>query len=124
MKFLIFLLLISSFAFGSEDLTKIAICSDGETKDSPVSSLAGRANYFQIYDLEGNLLEIIENPYKDQKSGVGPKVIEFLSKKGIKKIVAGKFGEKIIDILKEKDIKYLEFKGKVQDALKNVIISK
>lgn len=92
--------------------------------DSNVSSLAGRASFFQIYDSKGNLLEIKENPYKDQKSGVGPKVIEFLISKGIKKIVAGKFGEKMVEILKEKNIEYLEFKGKVEEALKNVTISK
>lgn len=35
-------------------------------------------------------------------------------------VVAGEFGEKMIQAMKEKGIKYLEFKGNAEEALKKV----
>lgn len=117
MKKLFFILFFSGFFLNSGEIEKIAICAEGKTDDSQVSNLAGRASFFQIYDYSGKLIDIMENPFKDAKSGAGVKVLELLEKKNVKLIVSGKIGAGMLDGMKEKGIKGLEFKGTVKEAL-------
>lgn len=124
MKKLIFVLFV--FVFSADLLTneikeKIAIFSDGKDENSLISELAGRAPFFHIYESSGKLIEIVENPYKDAKSGAGIKVLEFLEKKGAKLFVANKFGTGMREGMDDKGIKGMEFKGTVKEALKKLL---
>lgn len=118
------MVLILPMAYAVQDTGKIAIASTGKTVSDPVSTLAGRAPYFLIFDSSGKLLEAIENPYKTSRGGAGIAVADFLGKKGVSKIAAGTFGPMMINAMESKKITYVEFKGSVEQALKYILDAK
>ncbi len=99
----------------------IAVASEGETLDAAVSHLAARAPYFLIVDGTGNLREAAENPYKDIRGGAGVSAANFLAEKNVTIVVAGNFGNKMIDALKAQEITYVKFEGTVADAVDKVL---
>jgi len=66
-------------------------------------------------------LEAVDNPYKTAKGGAGPSVVPFLAQKGVAFVVAGEFGEKMIQAIEAQGIGYLEFSGSAEAALKKVL---
>ncbi len=96
---------------------KIAIASEGKTKDSTVSGRAGRAPYYLIFESK-KLLEAWKNPFAVGGGGAGFSVAKVLGDKGVKKIIAGKAGPNYAVALKERGIKFKEAEGKVSAFLK------
>ncbi|MCE5311736.1 MAG: hypothetical protein LLF86_01135 [Nitrospiraceae bacterium] len=121
---LLCIVLVAPAAYAAQDSGKTAIASPGKTITDPVSTLAGRAPYFQIFDSTGKLIETIENPYKNSRGGAGIAVADFLAKKGVSKIAAGTFGPMMISAMESKKISYIEFKGSVEQALKYILDAK
>jgi len=97
---------------------KIAVASTGETTAASVSNLAARSPYYLIFDGTGRLIEVIANPYKDAARGAGPSAANFLAAKGVTIVIAESFGIKMINVLKNKHIRYVEFEGRVNEAVK------
>lgn len=104
-----------------EEGTKIALCTEGNTQDSEISPIAGRAKYFQIYDSSGKLLEVIENPFGSRGMQLGIKVANLMEEKGVKIVVAGRFGPQMLKELESRNIKTQEFQGSVKKALENIL---
>ena len=121
--FIAFFFVFQPYVMGEKE-TIIAVASDGETLDAAVNSLAARGPYFLIVDSKGNLMEAIENPYKDTRGGAGVSAANFLAGKNVTILVAGNFGNKMKDALKAKDIACFEFKGIVKDAIKKILEKK
>jgi predicted Fe-Mo cluster-binding NifX family protein len=96
---------------------KIAIASLGKTKDSTISEQAGRAPFYLIFK-DKKLEEIFQNPFRFGGGGAGTSVAKALSDKNVDIIIAGKFGENVKIFFEEKNIKLIEQKGKITDALK------
>jgi len=117
---LVLVLLITSLVYAA-DKGKVAVAAEGKTATAEVSGVSGRSPYFLIFDGDGKLLEAVDNPYKAAKRGAGPSVVPFLSQKGATFVVAGKFGENMIQTMKAKGIEYLEFHGSAEAALKKVL---
>lgn len=115
--------LLTSIAFPA-DQGKIAVAAEGKTAAAKVSAVAARAPYFLIFDGFGKLLEAVDNPYQDAKGGAGTSVVPFLAQKGATVVVAGEFGENMIQAMKGKGIRFLEFKGSTEEALKKVLEAK
>jgi len=103
------------------DKTKIAVASDGTTPASAVSPVAGRSSYFLIFDGKGGFIEALGNPYRNAGGGTGSLVVDFLAGKGVKTIIAGAFGDKMIATTKVKGINHIEFKGTAADAVKKAV---
>ena len=99
----------------------IAVASDGETLKAAVSYVAARCHYFLIVGNKGNLLEAVENPYKDTRGGAGVSAANFLAKKNVKIVVAENFGMKMIDALKAQEIAHFEFEGTAEKAIRKVL---
>jgi predicted Fe-Mo cluster-binding NifX family protein len=99
----------------------IAVASDKKTQPANVSSQAARCAYYMIFDSKGKLLDVIENPFKDASGGAGSSAANFLDNKGVTVVVAGSFGNKMINAMKSKGIKFTEFKGIAGDAVKEVL---
>ncbi len=89
---------------------KIAITSQGNSLDSLVDQRFGRCAYFAFYDTESKELEFVENAGKNAEEGAGPTAVAFVANKGVHKIVAGEFGFKIKDMLKELNIQMIIMK--------------
>ncbi len=100
---------------------KIAVAADSKTAEAFVSSKAARCPYYLIFDSKGKLTEVIDNPYEDASGGAGPSAANFLAQRGVTMVVAGNFGSKIINTLKNSGVTHFEFKGSVGDAVKRAL---
>ncbi len=78
---------------------KIAISSTGNSPDSKLDQRFGRCTAFAIYDTVTENIEMITNPHKDGREGVGPAAVQLVAGHGVKKIISGEFGFKIKSLL-------------------------
>jgi len=104
-----------------EQPEKIAIASDGETKESQVAEQGGRCDWFLFFNAEGELLETAENPYKNERGGAGVSSADFLADKKATVFVAGMVGGKMRDVLDSHEIEYISFSGTVEEALSHIL---
>ena len=99
---------------------KIAIASDKKNIDSIVSNRGGRADYYLIFE-DKKLTETIKNPFAVGGGGAGFSVIEMLNDKKVDKIICGKFGNNMIDAMKEKNIDFEEIQNKkIENIIKDI----
>ena len=115
------LLMVSSLVFAGEK-DKIAVSASDKTPAASVSKQAGPSPFFQIFDGKGKLIETIANPFKEGGGGIA--VADFLAGKGVTIVVAEGFGDKIVQVMKDKGMKAVAFKGSVEEAVKKVLQSK
>jgi predicted Fe-Mo cluster-binding NifX family protein len=100
---------------------KIAVAANSKTAEASVSNMAAKCPYYHIFNNKGELIEVIDNPYRDTSGGAGPLAANFLAQKDIDIIVAESFGSKMIDALRNSGKTHFEFKGRVDDAIKKVL---
>ena len=100
---------------------KIAVASCDKTAKASVSNEAAKCPYYLMFDSKGEMTEVIDNPYGDASRGAGPLAANFLAQKGVTIVIAGNFGSKMINTLKNKNITHFEFKGRVDEAVKRVL---
>lgn len=93
---------------------KIAIASEGKDVESEVSEKGGRAPYYLVFENK-ELIETIKNPFAAGSGGVGFSVAHILADKSVELVVAGKFGGNMESVLKDKEIEFKEFVGKVKE---------
>jgi predicted Fe-Mo cluster-binding NifX family protein len=115
---LVVLFMASALAFAGQK-EKIAVAANGPTLASAVGGQPARSPYFLLFDGKGKLTEAISNPAKD-----GIAVTNFLAGKGVTVAVAGEYGPRIVEVMKNKGIKAVTFKGSVEEAVKKVLQSK
>jgi predicted Fe-Mo cluster-binding NifX family protein len=98
---------------------KIAVASDGKSDTAKVSAVAARSPFFLMFGQDGKFLEAIANPHKDAGGNASGLVTAFLSDKGVTDVIAGNFGDKMKNALKQKGIASFELKGSsAADAVK------
>lgn len=127
MKKMIFIslafLLLCPVMVNAADLEKmkIAVAADSKTAKASVSNIAAKCPYYHIFNNKGELIEVIDNPYRDTSRNAGPLAANFLAQKNIDIIVAESFGSKMIEALNNSGKTYFEFKGNIADAIKKVL---
>jgi len=100
---------------------KIAVASSNKTAKASVSNKAAKCPYYLIFDGEGKLTGVIDNPYGDASGGAGSSAANFLAREGVIIVIAGNFGSKMINTLEDSGIAHFEFKGSVGDAVKRAL---
>ncbi len=95
---------------------RIAVASLGESEDSEISNVAGRAPFYLVFE-EGKLVDTLKNLFRFGGGGSGTSIAKMLSDNKIDKVIAGKFGPNVEAFFKEKNIQIIEKKGKVKDVL-------
>ncbi len=83
---------------------KIAISTNGLTRDSLLEQRFGRCNYFQIYDTEDKSFKVIENHGFSASGGAGIASANQLIDRGISVIITGSLGPNAFEIIEEAKI--------------------
>lgn len=117
---ILFLFPIMVNAAESENM-RIAVAANNKTEGATVSERAAKCPYFLMFDKNGELIEVIDNPYKDAMRDAGTSAANFLVQKDVDIIVAGSFGLKMIDALRSNGKIHFKFKGTVDDAVKKAL---
>jgi len=116
---LVVFFLMTGFVYAGQK-ERIAVAADEKVPEAAVSGQAGRSSFFLLFDEKGTFLEAMVNPYKEGSSA-GIAVVDFLAAKGVTAVVAGSFGDRITEGMKNKGIRALTFKGKATDAVKKIL---
>ena len=100
------ILFLCSVAVNAADFKneKIAVASSGKTLKASVSNKAAKCPYYLIFDSKGELIKVIDNPYGNASGGAGPSAANFLAQQGVTLVIAGNFGSKMNNTLKNKGI--------------------
>jgi len=98
----------------------IAVAANDNTVSAAVGNQPGPSPFFLFFDKQGVFVGAVNNPYKDA-GNPGPVVLDFLASKGIKILVAGWFGPQIVEVMKSKGMRPVEFKGNAKDAVKKAL---
>jgi predicted Fe-Mo cluster-binding NifX family protein len=86
---------------------KYAITSTGDSVDALLDQRFGRCAWLVIYDAESRAKEFIPNPYREEETEVGPRVVELVDDRGVKRIISGSFGIRIKSLLDSKKIQMI-----------------
>lgn len=84
---------------------KIAISTNGITKESLLDPRFGRCNYFQIYDTETKEFSVIENKGFTAAGGAGIAASNQIVDEKVQVIITGSLGPNAFDIISESNIK-------------------
>ena len=98
----------------------VAVAAIDKTAAASVSSQAGRSPFFLLFDKQGTLVEAVANPYKDA-GNAGIPTLDFLAGRGVTVLVAEGFGSRIVEVMKSKGMRPVEFKGNAKDAIKKAL---
>ena len=94
-----------------------AIAAQGKDAAAPVYFLAARATHYHLYDENGNLVEVIENPYLGKDMEIGPAAARMLADRGVTVLVAGMAGPKMMDVLVARQVRFVARRGAVQGVV-------
>jgi predicted Fe-Mo cluster-binding NifX family protein len=97
---------------------KVAVCSPGNSLDSPVDPRFGRCAGFVVVDTETMEASFAENPGVTSAQGAGIQAAQVVSSLGVSAVVAGNFGPNAYQALSAAGIKvYTGASGSVRDAV-------
>ncbi len=100
---------------------RIAVAALKKKENSEIATQAGRAPFYLVFDESGTLVETLQNPFSRGGGGAGFGVAKMLADKGVDTVVAGKFGENMLDAFKERGLFSHEKEGSVLDAVRNIL---
>ena len=106
---------------GEPENLKIAVAANGKSAQASVSNMAAKCPYYLIFNNKGEMIEVVDNPYRDASGGAGPLAANFLARKDINIVIAGNFGSKMVNTLESKSVTHFEFKGVADNAVKKVL---
>jgi predicted Fe-Mo cluster-binding NifX family protein len=78
----VFVMLVTAVWTVAGQKTLIVVATNGKSLTAPVSDKAGLSQYFLFFDEKGNLIEAIDNPFKEKHGEAGKLLADFLPKKG------------------------------------------
>lgn len=99
---------------------KIAVAAVGDSINSEISMKAGRAPYYLIFDENGDFQKALKNPAQSRRGGASRLVIDLLLQESCKTVIAGNFGEKMLNQLKANEIEYFQRKGIVKNVVQKL----
>ena len=73
-------------------------------RQSLIDTHFGRCDWYGIYNSVSKEISYLENPNKDLVEGAGCSSVDFLLKHNIELVIAGRFGAKVVDSFRKKNI--------------------
>jgi predicted Fe-Mo cluster-binding NifX family protein len=86
---------------------KIAIAAPDKNIYSHVDPHFGRCNWFCIFEPDTGKIDFIENTFKDHEERAGCEAALLLAKYGVNIVIAGRFGTKVIQAFREKNLQMI-----------------
>ncbi len=80
----------------------IAISTNMNDLDQPVSENFGRCQWFCLYDTDTENMKFVENIAGSAKQNAGVKTINFLLEQNVDTVISGRFGTITMVLLREK----------------------
>lgn len=97
---------------------KVIVSSTGNSIDSPISPVFGRAKYYVMVDTDDLSCEGFENPAVSQSSGAGIQAAQFVLKKGPEAILSSNIGPNAFQVLSAGSIPcYSASEGTVREVV-------
>ena len=97
---------------------KIAVSATGPSLDAEVDPRLGRAPYFIIVESESMAFNVLENPFMNQLSGVGPQAAQLIAQNGAQIVITGNVGPRAQQALMAAGIKVITgASGKIKDVI-------
>jgi predicted Fe-Mo cluster-binding NifX family protein len=100
------------------DNTRIAVAAEAANARAPVSAVAARAPHILIFDAGGMLVESHPNPVAAKPGGAGPALAAWLAEHNVGTLIAGEFGAKLAQALKDRKIGAVMENGPADQAVK------
>jgi len=101
--------------------TNIAIATVEKNVTSKVSNQAGRAPYYLFFDRKGEFIKSEKNPAAKSRQGASAEVIDLLLKESCGIVIAGQFGNKMQNLLKQNNIKFYIKEGKADNVITTLL---
>jgi predicted Fe-Mo cluster-binding NifX family protein len=114
------LLALAGASVGHAGGTRIAVAAEAAGADAPVSTIAARAPYILIFDAGDKLTESHPNPFATTAGDAGPPLAGWLSERQVGTFIAGNFGSKLSQAMKERNIHGVVASGPAVAAVKKV----
>ncbi|HOE17319.1 MAG TPA: NifB/NifX family molybdenum-iron cluster-binding protein [Syntrophorhabdaceae bacterium] len=108
---------------GARSSNNIAVAAVGGDAHNEISTVAGRASYYLIFDEKGVFLKSVKNPGEGSGRNSGSAVVNLLLKESCKTVIAGKFGDKLKGQLKANKIDFYERKGIAEKVVRSYTLS-
>ena len=109
------LLLVVGMVFADQK-GKICVATQVKSPEAAVSDKAALAPYLLFFDGKGNLVEAIDNPFKEKKLEAGKLLADFLPEKGVTAMIGTDYCGDIIGIFKNKGVTAYNFEGSAAEA--------
>ena len=111
---------VVTYAAGKEAI-KIAVASNSKETAAPIGGKADTCPCYLIFDGTGELIEAVDNPYKDVESGAGSQTAGFLANKGVTVVIAETFGGKMIEAMRNKENNHYHNNNEHHNSVKTVL---
>jgi predicted Fe-Mo cluster-binding NifX family protein len=85
----------------------IAIAASENHLKSLVDPHFGRCDWYCLYDTETKKSSFIENPIRFNQEQAGCDAAMLLTGKGVKMVVAGRFGSKVVDVFRKNNVQMI-----------------
>jgi predicted Fe-Mo cluster-binding NifX family protein len=118
LNMIIFSLLLSSPVAAAGTL--IAVASNGNQESSLVSRDPVHSDYYLVFADTGELLEVLDNPYRGGPKGAGKGVAEFLAQNKVDVVVAEYFSPALTREMESRGIRPVVFKGLAREAVRRL----
>ena len=99
---------------------KVAVASKGNHLKSEVDSVFGRCSFFLICDVDNKEVgrfSVVENIHKEQQGRAGVEAATLVAENEADSVLAGNFGPKALEVLRQLNIKAYLAKGSIEKAL-------
>lgn len=100
---------------------RIAIAAVGDSATSEISERAGRAPYYLFFDGNGVFLKALKNPSQKQGRRASSGVVDLLLNESVKTVIAGKFGDKMKNLLRTNKIEFYQHTGIARKVINELI---
>jgi len=101
---------------------KIAITAMTPDVDSRIAKHSARAPFYLLFDEQGEMLEVVSNPFAGVDRGAAPQAALLLADKGVTLLAAGDFGARFVSELEEKGIDHIQRSGQVSEIVRQLLV--